>query len=551
MSFPGLRASSAGLVLLSLSVVIGRSAAAQVVEPNGVSVPATVPGSSEITLQQYFTSAGENINAVTAASITPDTFLPLCNFQATLVLSQSQAPGGLAWYNVPDTATDPNHTAAPTVNLIGAFPMTVGQTIASSDIRNNLAYSGGLIGFALMKNLGNGPVPVYYSEDTRNVDCTGCSMPGYWKMALSYQSTTTSNAYYMAWEDWEGANSTSWPDDGDFNDKVFEFTGVTCNGGGVPCTVANVLGVCSIGVTECEVGGSPVCKPTVTPGVEKCDNLDNDCDGEVDNGTGLCPGDQVCVQGTCTDPCGTQEFACDPGWQCQDGLCVDPRCVGVSCPAGQICQAGTCVGGCQGVTCPLGQECQLGVCIDPCAGITCNGAVCDHGACVTVCSCQACPAGEVCTADGHCVDAGCDSLTCPAGQVCRAGACIDACTGAVCPGGAGCHNGACDPPLNGQTSTGGTTGTAGTTGAGNGSGTTGAGGTTGTAGTSGGAKSGTGGATATGTGGPTTTGPHEAGGEVGCSCTTSGGRNARGGALMLVSLIASTLRWRRRRAPQI
>src|SRR5580698_821356 len=452
MSFSGLRASSVRLASVSVSLLLCRAAVAQVVEPNGLSVPATV-NNGEITLQQYFTSVGENIDAVKDASITPSTFLPMCDFEATLVLSQSQANGGLAWYNVPDTATDPNHTAIPTVNLIGTFPMTVGAVVTSSDIINSAAYSGGPIGFALMKAVGtNGAVvPVYYSEDTRNVFCNGGTCPapgGYWKMALSYQSTVTANGYYMDWEDWDGPNSTSWPDDGDFNDKVFKFTGVTCNGGGVPCNTG-MQGVCSLGVTQCEGGGTIVCKPTVTATAEKCDNLDNNCDGQVDNGTGLCPGAQVCVQGTCIDPCDTGEFPCDPGWQCQNGLCVDPKCVGVICEVGQICRAGTCVGGCDGVTCPLGQECQLGICIDPCAGVTCNGAVCDHGACVTVCSCQPCGAGQVCTNDGHCVDTGCDVLTCGAGQICQAGACIDACTGAVCPGGAACHNGVCDMPSTG------------------------------------------------------------------------------------------------------
>src|SRR5665213_2935183 len=271
MRFSGLSASSVRLASVSLSLLLCRGAAAQVVEPNGISVPATVPGSTEITLQAYFNSVGETIDAVTDAAVSPAVFLPLCDFQATLVLSQSQAQAGLDWYNVP---TSP--TATPTLYPIGAPPLAIGSTVSSSDIRSNLNYTGGLIGFALMKDLGNGYVPVYYSEYMRNVDCTGCIMPGYWKMALSYQSTVTANGYYMAWEDWEGANATSWPDDGD-------------------------------------------------------------CNGQVDEGTGLCPGTEVCIQGTSTGACGTEEFACQPGWQCQDGLCVDPKCVGVNCEIGQIC----------------------------------------------------------------------------------------------------------------------------------------------------------------------------------------------------------------------
>jgi MYXO-CTERM domain-containing protein len=539
MSFSGLRASSVRLASVSLSLLLCRAAAAQVIEPNGTAVPA--PTTDPISLQQYFTSQNENINAVKDAAVSPAVFLPLCDFQATLVLQQSQAMAGLAWYNVP---TSP--TAAPIVYPVGTPPLTVGATVTSSDIRSDPNYANGLIGFALTRNNGTGTpyLPVYYSEYMRNVDCTGCTMPGYWKMALSYQSTVTANAYYLAWEDWPGADQSSWQgNDGDFNDQVFKFTGVTCNGGGVPCNTG-MQGVCSLGVTQCQGDGTIVCKPTVTASPEKCDNLDNDCNGQVDDGTGLCPGTEVCMQGTCTGACGTQEFACQPNWECQDGLCVDPKCVGVTCEVGQICRAGTCVGGCDGVTCPLGQECQLGVCIDPCATVTCNGSVCDHGACVTVCSCQPCGAGQVCTNDGHCVDTGCDVLTCGAGQVCQAGACIDACTGAVCPGGADCHNGVCDMPSTGQNTsgTGGVSGAAGTTGSGSG-------GAAGHAGTTGSPHGGAGGGTTTsGTGGQTTTGggPHEAGGEVSCSCETGGA--GRGGLGLLAALFAlASFRRRHRR----
>src|SRR5580698_3309536 len=142
----------------ALALLACRTAAAMVTEPNGLVVPAAT--TDAISLQQYFTSVNENINAVQNASITPATFQPLCDFQATLVLSQSSAQGGLAWYNVPASAT-----ATPTIYLINPFPMTVGQVISSSDIRTDPNYAGGLVGFALMKNLGNGPVPVYYSED--------------------------------------------------------------------------------------------------------------------------------------------------------------------------------------------------------------------------------------------------------------------------------------------------------------------------------------------------------------------------------------------------
>src|SRR5262249_33097343 len=68
-------------------------AAAQVVEPNGISVPRVV-ANGEITLGQYFASRGEAIDPVAAASVSPGVFSPLCGFEASLVLSQSGALAG-------------------------------------------------------------------------------------------------------------------------------------------------------------------------------------------------------------------------------------------------------------------------------------------------------------------------------------------------------------------------------------------------------------------------------------------------------------------------
>lgn len=55
---------------------------------------------------------------------------------------------------------------------------------------------------------------------------------------------------------------------------------------GAPC-VPSAVGVCSAGVIACEWGGIPYCKPSIEPGSrpEICGNgLDDDCDGQVDEG---------------------------------------------------------------------------------------------------------------------------------------------------------------------------------------------------------------------------------------------------------------------------
>jgi len=535
-------------VLAALAASRPTPSRAAVVEPNGISVPATV-NNGETTLQQYFTSQGETINAVNDASTDPGAFLPLCDFQATLVLSQSGAQGGIAWYN-----TTPGATGAPAaVYQIGGFPLTVGNTITSTDVKNDPNYAKGLIGFVLMKKLdGVNLSQIYYSEYRRNANCTACSMPGYWKMALAYRSTKLPNSYYLAFEDWEGANSSTWQqNDGDFNDKVFRIDGVICQGGGMPCDTG-MLGVCAQGVTECQIGAGITCKPTIRSSPEKCNNLDDDCDGMVDNGSGLCSqANYVCSKGVCIPKCDDSEFPCGPGLQCDtDGLCKDPACAAMDCPAGKVCQNGTCIGGCDGVTCPLGQICQLGVCVDPCAGVSCPGEVCEMGACVTACACRACAAGQICVSggplDGQCVDAGCDTMTCPAGTVCRKGSCDDACTGAVCPGGQACHNGMCDPvPPTTPTGMGGTSG--GTGGTGGGFVITGTGGTTG----SGGSIGGSGGSGLGGSGG--STGAGATGGTGGSPLTGRGGTcacevaEAPGPAAILFLLAAAFVVRRRRR----
>ncbi len=75
-----------------------------------------------------------------------------------------------------------------------------------------------------------------------------------------------------------------------------------------------------------------------------------------------------------------------------------------------------------------------------CGGDT---AVCDRGVCIDVCFEGGCSEGQTCTADGRCVDTGCEELECPPGQTCQAGECVGACDGVVCPAGQDCRGGRC------------------------------------------------------------------------------------------------------------
>ncbi|HEX6764672.1 MAG TPA: hypothetical protein VF103_04325 [Polyangiaceae bacterium] len=444
-------------LVLAAVLVASPSAFAQVIEPNGAAVPRPAP-IDETSIQEYFDAQNEPIDAIADASAEPGAFSPLCDFSATVVLAEAMAADGLAWYNVPASTTA---RPAPLYSIVPETARVTGQVFTGADILNDPNYAGGLIGFALMQD-GSA---IYYSEYQRNVNCTQCSMPGYWKMMLSYRSVAHENAYYLGFEDWAGASSSSWGDnDGDFQDKLFLVTGITCAGGGEPCDTGKP-GICAAGLTECTPNGAPTCRQQQMPKDETCNNIDDDCDGDVDDGD-LCPADEVCVRGQCVARCNTGEFSCPPDLVCgADGFCIDPACRDVTCGPGLACRGGQCVGICQGVICPLGQVCMLDRCVDPCSGVTCpEKTFCHRGVCIGDCECNGCPAGEECAPDGQCVAPGCAGVACPATQACRDGACVPACDGAVCPVGVTCENGVCgEPPAGGS---GGTSGTAGSSGSG-------------------------------------------------------------------------------------
>ncbi|MBN8613279.1 MAG: hypothetical protein J0L92_21985 [Deltaproteobacteria bacterium] len=223
---------------------------------------------------------------------------------------------------------------------------------------------------------------------------------------------------------------------------------VMCPGAGEDCEIPGAEGVCAIGRTSC-MGADIVCAPQFESGAERCDNLDNDCDGMVDDGSGLCTEPQICASGRCVDPC--FEGGCLEGQSCTSaGTCVETACVDVVCDPGERCEGGECVEGCDGVTCPMGQACIAGRCVDGCATIMCDPSceACDAGRCVPRCTAGSCPSGQTCASDGLCRSSACGS-GCPAGQVCGASGCVDACEGVSCPVGEICDDGACvtAPPV--------------------------------------------------------------------------------------------------------
>jgi MYXO-CTERM domain-containing protein len=420
-----------GAATLSL-LLVAPAAAAAVTEPNGLPVPGPSSVSTETPLSTFFANRGESINALSDAHITPNVFSPRCGFTATYVLNQAGNHYGLAWYN--DTGTQPQpadlHQLVPPNS-------TVGTTFSGTSILSDPAYTGGVIGFALIGG------ETHYTNASYDTTCTSCTPPGPWITALIYASTKTPNAYYVCFEDGP-TSSTGWSNDGDFNDDVYFITGISCQGGGQPCDTGKP-GICAAGLTQCSANGT-TCQELNPPATsETCNGLDDDCNGQTDEGA-PCPPGKVCDHGTCVASCQGGEFPCPAGLTCSsDGHCIDPKCVNVSCPAGQVCVAGTCKGPCDGITCPHPQVCRVGKCVDPCANVTCpSGQVCDQGVCVSSCACQPCGTGQTCESkSGQCIDPACSSVTCAAGTYCMAGNCVDDCAGAMCPSGQTCSAGKC------------------------------------------------------------------------------------------------------------
>jgi hypothetical protein len=122
------------------------------------------------------------------------------------------------------------------------------------------------------------------------------------------------------------------------------------------CVVSGARGACAAGALTCR-SGTPTCIGTVSPSPEICNNIDDDCDGVVDNGIAPRP----CYDG----PAGTLG-------------------VGVCRGGNQTCSAGT-WGACAGETLPT---------VEVCDGLdnNCNGVV-DEGCSCIVGATQQCYSG--------------------------------------------------------------------------------------------------------------------------------------------------------------
>ena len=196
--------------------------------------------------------------------------------------------------------------------------------------------------------------------------------------------------------------------------------------------------------SEIDEGARNACGYCGNPRFEVCDNIDNDCDGRSDIGQ-ICRDLDACVNGECAPLCEAGE--CFNNLVCVDGRCVTP-CYNIDCPDGHVCQDGRCGDPCDGIVCPTATYCALGQCLsDDCYGPgQCpDGQQCNRGQCLAdPCATAGCAAGQGCV-DGTCFD-DCKDVECSPGSVCINGTCTgDPCVRAACPFPLVCDpaNGAC------------------------------------------------------------------------------------------------------------
>jgi MYXO-CTERM domain-containing protein len=196
---------------------------------------------------------------------------------------------------------------------------------------------------------------------------------------------------------------------------------------GVGEACGNGLGACQAGTIVCQ-NGTLVCSVVSTPKTEICNGIDDNCDGIVDNGNFPETGQ------TCLCP-GLTQAEVDSGGICKAGKLACMGALGFVCTGCVLPQTEICNGldnNCDG------QPDKTGNCP--------NGFGCKDGQCTLQCSGGEfpCPLGYKCV-DNYCIPQRCANVSCPSGQRCdeNSGACVDLCAGVTCVAPATCMEGRC------------------------------------------------------------------------------------------------------------
>jgi hypothetical protein len=221
--------------------------------------------------------------------------------------------------------------------------------------------------------------------------------------------------------------------------------GVTDNDTAMAC--GSDVGACQMGVSSCTAGVYGPCVGEIKPATEICNELDDDCDGLVDESLARMCGTDVgdCVAGTqtCTvgvwglcvgevvaktEDCNGGDEDCDgltdEGCACMDGAKLACGTDVGACIAGwQTCVSGA-YGPCAGATGPVAEICKNGI-DDDCDGKIDETDVSDGCACAAGTT-QACYSGSALTRNvGLCKDGTQTCVGPTPGQAGTWGTCVD------------------------------------------------------------------------------------------------------------------------------
>jgi len=98
-------------------------------------------------------------------------------------------------------------------------------------------------------------------------------------------------------------------------------------------------GACELGTTKC-VGGQLRCNGGVAPEPESCDTLDNNCNGQTDEGFDFCGDPNTC--GGCSGPGGYGESGPCDIWGALTYFCDTSACTGADCRGCAVCRIDIC-----------------------------------------------------------------------------------------------------------------------------------------------------------------------------------------------------------------